>query len=200
MVTRLYSPEMSIDEKDVWKCQAFAAMPPSFLQGVDSTSLELLGEKVHEAKKAGLPVGANVMLGAEAKPWVEAAKVAEKAGADFLELNLSCPRWPLGLHFCRDESITQDIVASVRRTTRLPIVAKLHAWLLPNELRSLAMRVVNAGADAISTTNIFYGVVGVDVNTGLPWAHDVDDQGTVRGTATAFSGPVTLPVWTASRG
>lgn len=197
ILPRFYSPSMHIDKDDReagWSCQLFTAQATGAPIEHEGFSVELLGERVRKAKQSGLPVGANILLGTEVKPWVHAAKVAEAAGADFLELNLSCPVRPWGLYFHRDLTVNAEIVRSVRRVTRLPLVAKLHAWILPEELKELAVTVVNAGADAISTTNIFLGMVGIDIDSGLPWTRDIDSNGDLRGPVSPFSGPVIKPL------
>ena len=74
-------------------------------------------------------------------------------------MNLSCPVPPFGLYYSRDLPLNAEIVKSVRRATTIPIMAKLHMWLLPEELKAQAKTVVEAGADAISVSNILSGII-----------------------------------------
>jgi dihydropyrimidine dehydrogenase (NAD+) subunit PreA len=160
-------------------------------------SPEEIGYIVREAKKSGLPVGANLIFSTDPDLWVQGAKAAERGGADMLELNLSCPyrgHPPLGVYLSKDISKAVEIVKAVRGSSDLPIIAKLHAWRLPTELKHLAEDVVKAGADAISTTNMFDGLAGVDIETGVPVDTAMDTDGIVRAHIMGFSGPAIKPL------
>jgi dihydropyrimidine dehydrogenase (NAD+) subunit PreA len=67
-------------------------------------------------------------------------------------------------------------------------------WLLPEDLKAQAKTVVEAGADAISASNILRGIAGINIDTGLPWARDIDNEGILRGTAGPISGPAIRPL------
>ncbi|MFC1926531.1 4Fe-4S binding protein [Chloroflexota bacterium] len=141
-----------------------------------------------------MPVGANLLFGEDADIWVEAAEAAEKGGADILEMNLSCPMYSTkGVYLFNDLDKTTEVIKAVRSSTGLPIMAKLHACLSSYELKQLAVTVVEAGADAISVTNIFRGLVGVDIETGIPMATEIDVSGKLRGPVSVFSGPAIKP-------
>lgn len=150
---------------------------------------------VEEAKKSGLPVGANLLFRSDPDLWVQGAKAAEEAGADMLELNLSCPEYPsAGVYLSRDLAKVTEIVKVVRDSTDLPIIAKIHGGLLPAEIRQLAEVVVKAGADAISTTNMFASVIGVDIENGVPLTTAMRNDGIARAHISGFSGPAIKPL------
>jgi len=162
----------------------------------DFSDLRAIRNLVREAKKSGLPVGANLIFSTDPDSWAQGAKAAEQGGADMIELNLSCPfraEPTVGLYLTRDLSKAAEIVNAVRDSTDLPIIAKLHAGRLPDELKQLAEVVVKAGADAISTTNMFEGLIGVDIETGIPINTAMDNDGIVRAQVIGFSGPSIKP-------
>ncbi len=97
-----------------------------------------------------------------------------------LELNISCPNikydakekneedtalWKQSRMFCQDEKDTYELVKSVRRSTRLPLIVKLS----PNvtDVAEIALAAEDAGADALSLVNTFYGMA-VDIETQKP--------------------------------
>lgn len=195
-LTRLYSNSRFIDRNDpapTWCCQLGMGRGPSMPVEQTWTDPVVLARRVSDAKKGGIPVCANVLEPGEVERWVVSSRAAEEAGADMLELNLSCPVQPFGLHFSRNLSLNDAIVRSVRRATKIPIMAKLHMWLLPQDLKAQAKTVVEAGADAISVSNILTGIAGIDINTGLPHAKDQDNTGIMRGSASPISGPAIKP-------
>lgn len=150
---------------------------------------------IKEAREGGIPVGVNVLGTAEVQGWAEMAAASERFGADFLELNLSCPYIPgLGLNVGREPEQVQRIVSAVKDASGLPVMAKLSACLLPDPLRSVAQAAQAAGADAISLTNTILGIAGVDIETGIPLSAYIDGEGRPRGMITGISGPAIRPL------
>ena len=94
----------------------------------------------------------------------------EKAGADALELNLSCPHFRLednmGAAIGKDENMAAAITACVKEAVRIPVVVKL----TPNasNIQDIARAVVAAGADAIAAINTVQVLTGVDIDTFEP--------------------------------
>jgi dihydroorotate dehydrogenase (NAD+) catalytic subunit len=89
--------------------------------------------------------------------------VEEIAG---LEINISCPNVKEGgICFGADPSRAHQLIREVRKTTALPIIVKLS----PNvtDIALIARSVEEAGADAVSLTNTFTGMV-IDVETCQP--------------------------------
>ena len=203
LAARFYlPPELPRIKKgpSLWSCQhsiACRELPHDEQQKGSILNPEEIGYLVREAKKSGLPVGANLIFSTDPDQWVQGAKAAEQGSADMLELNLSCPYRgypPLGVYLSKDLSKAAEIVKAVRGSSDLPIIAKLHAWRLPAELKQLAETVVRAGADAISITNMFDGLVGVDIETGVPVDTAMDTDGIIRAHIMGFSGPATKPL------
>jgi dihydroorotate dehydrogenase (NAD+) catalytic subunit len=83
-----------------------------------------------------------------------------------LELNISCPNVKQGgMAFGADPRMIAEIVAAVRKVTRLPVIPKL----TPNvtDITVCARAACDAGADALSCINTILGLA-VDVETRRP--------------------------------
>ena len=132
-----------------------------------------------------LPIIASVS-GDDEHEFKELTKALHKRrGIGAIELNLSCPNIK---HRSREDLIAQDaeatykVVSEVRRVTTIPVIAKLS----PNvaDITKIAMSAQDAGADAITLVNTFYGM-SVDIETKRP------RLGNVRG---GLSGPAIKPL------
>jgi len=83
-----------------------------------------------------------------------------------LELNISCPNVKEGgMLFGIDPKLTADVVRKVKRTTALPVIAKL----TPNvtNIVEIARAAEGAGADALSLINTVVGMA-IDIETRKP--------------------------------
>src|SRR6266851_720480 len=87
------------------------------------------------------------------------------AGVAGLELNISCPNVESGLQFGVDPKLAADVTHAVRAVTELPLIVKL----TPNvtDIVAIARAVEDAGADAVSATNTYVGMV-IDVRQRRP--------------------------------
>jgi dihydroorotate dehydrogenase (NAD+) catalytic subunit len=99
--------------------------------------------------------------------YAEVARVCDGApGIAGLEVNISCPNVKKGgMAFGGDPRMTHEVVAAVRRATRLPVVPKLS----PNvgDITVFARAAEEAGADALSCINTLLGLA-IDVETRRP--------------------------------
>ena len=95
------------------------------------------------------------------------ARVCDGApGIAGLEVNISCPNVKKGgMAFGGDPRMTHEVVAAVRKATRLPVIPKLS----PNvtDITVLARAAEEAGADALSCVNTLLGLA-IDVETRRP--------------------------------
>jgi len=160
------------------------------------TSPERLEEVVRKAKEAGMPVvGANISEGENVDAWVNDALAAEKGGADFLELNYSCPYVPgIGLVIGVNLELQRAVIKAIKDKCGLPVMAKLNAALSTETLIESAKGCVVAGVDAISTTNAIAGSMGVDIETARPHACDLDETGKLSMLSGGVSGPAIKPI------
>jgi dihydroorotate dehydrogenase (NAD+) catalytic subunit len=105
------------------------------------------------------------------------------AGVAGFELNLSCPNTDAGgIEFGADPECVRRIVSACRRSTRLPLSAKLSP-VLP-DIPGMAVVARDAGADAISVVNTIPGLL-------------LAEEGGARRLGNGnggVSGPVLLPV------
>src|SRR5438105_1064581 len=111
-----------------------------------------IDEKLPELRGRRATVIVNI-CGTTLDEYVELARILSDAdGVAALELNISCPNIKEGgITFGCSLAGTFDVVAAVRKATRLPIVPKL----TPNvtDVASIARAAEDAGADAVSLVN-----------------------------------------------
>ena len=107
------------------------------------------------------------VCGDTVEEYAEVARILEGApGVRGLEINISCPNVKKGgMAFGGDPVMTHEVVAAVRKATRLPVVPKLS----PNvgDITVFARAAEEAGADALSCINTLLGLV-VDVEARRP--------------------------------
>jgi len=114
----------------------------------------------------GTRVFVNV-CGDTVEEYAEVSRILDGApGVAGLEINISCPNVKKGgMAFGGDPKMTQEVVAAVRRVTRLPVIPKLS----PNvaDITVFARTCEDAGADALSCINTVLGLA-VDVEARRP--------------------------------
>jgi len=146
--------------------------------GVDA----VVRETAPEWASWDVPVLVNVS-GGTVEEYVEIARrLGDAAGVAGLELNISCPNVKAGgVAFGTAPGQAGEVTAAVRAVTTMPLVVKLS----PNvtDIRSIAIAVQDAGADAVSLINTLYGMA-IDTKTRRPVLS------TVSG---GLSGPATKP-------
>ena len=107
------------------------------------------------------------ICGDTVEEYAEVARVCDGApGIAGLEVNISCPNVKKGgLAFGGDPRMTHEVVAAVRKATRLPVIPKLS----PNvaDITVFARAAEEAGADALSCINTLLGLA-IDVETRRP--------------------------------
>jgi dihydroorotate dehydrogenase (NAD+) catalytic subunit len=120
-------------------------------------------DKLPHLRQFKTAVFANV-FGYAPDDYVEVVRVLEDAeGLSGYELNVSCPNTKCGgIAFSAEPSILADLVGSVRKVARRPLIVKLS----PNVARiePLAHAAQEAGADALSLVNTFIALA-IDART-----------------------------------
>ena len=111
-----------------------------------------------------VPLIANIW----GKSVEEYAAVAERMGdaVDAIEMNVSCPNVKAGGHtFGQDPTVLNEVVAAVRKATKLPLIVKL----APNvpSVAPYAKACEDAGADALSLINTMPAMV-IDIERRVP--------------------------------
>ncbi len=145
--------------------QAFVKEKLPFLQSLDTpVILNIYGQNVDEYAKL-------------------AERINDLEGVAGLELNISCPNVKAGgIAFGTDPKMASQVTQAVREKTKLPLIVKLS----PNvtDIASIAQRVEEAGADALSLINTITSMA-VDVETRRP---------KLGNTIGGLSGPAIKPI------
>ncbi|MEJ2775846.1 NAD-dependent dihydropyrimidine dehydrogenase subunit PreA [Sulfolobaceae archaeon RB850M] len=141
--------------------------------------------------EVNVPIIVSIMGGSEYSEWVKLARWAEDRGADILELNFGCPHGEperktgafIGQHADLVFEYTKEVVSSVG----IPVIVKL----TPNvtEIAEIAKAAENAGAKGVTAINTVNGIIGVDIERGVPLP-DVNGYSTYGG----ISGPAIKPI------
>jgi len=113
-----------------------------------------------------IPVIANVAGSSVEEYSVVVKKLSRHGGINGIELNVSCPNVHKGgLAFGVDQKALREVVSTVRKDTKLPIIVKLS----PNvtDIVSLAKTALQSGADGLSLINTLLGM-SIDIRTQQP--------------------------------
>ncbi|KAF3427773.1 hypothetical protein E2986_05297 [Frieseomelitta varia] len=113
---------------------------------------------------------ASIMCTYNREDWTELAQKAETAGADALELNLSCPHGMgesgMGLACGQDPELVRNISRWVRKAVKIPFFVKL----TPNitDIVSIAKAAYQGYADGVSAINTVQSLMGLHADA-TPW-------------------------------
>lgn len=152
--------------------------------GLENVGLEaFISDKLPFLKTLSIPVIANIY----GKTVDEYVRLAERLdGVDSVagvEVNISCPNVKAGgVAFGVDPNAAYDVIKAVRRKTKKTVIAKLS----PNvtDITEIALKVEDAGADAISLINTLTGMA-IDIDTRRPVLANITG---------GLSGPAIKPV------
>ena len=123
------------------------------------------------------------VFGYTAEEYALVAKKAVEAGADAVELNVSCPHVQFtGSEIGQNPKLLADVVCKVKAAVQKPVIVKLS----PNvtDLTELAKTAVKAGADALTVINTVRALA-IDVETQTPILSNVKG---------GLSGPAIKPI------
>ncbi len=137
---------------------------------------------------------ASIMAGSgsdkELEHWRTMAIGCQEAGADGLELNLSCPhmdRPDMGSNIGKDEALCSFVTQVVKEVATVPVWAKLTPATADIVVEAGA--VFRGGADAVTSSNTFPSLPIIDPNT-LEFEIHVDGYVSSGG----LGGPAILPL------
>ena len=175
-----------LNERDGHPAPRIVETPAGMLNAIGLQGIgvrRFVDEKLPELRARHATVIVNV-CGTTLDEYVEVSRILSDAeGVGAIELNISCPNIKEGgIQFGCSLHGTHDVVAAVRRATRLPLIPKL----TPNvtDVASFARAAEEAGADAVSLVNTFLAMA-IDVETRRPRLSNV-----VGG----LSGPAIRPI------
>lgn len=130
------------------------------------------------------------IMGNNEQNWEELAHLVEEAGADMIEMNLSCPQMTshaMGSDVGTNAELCRAYCQAVRRGSKLPILAKM----TPNitDMVPVAKACLEGGADGISAINTIKSICNVDLDKkiGMPI---VNGKSAISG----YSGKAVKPV------
>ncbi|MGV9013664.1 MAG: NAD-dependent dihydropyrimidine dehydrogenase subunit PreA [Flavobacteriales bacterium] len=123
--------------------------------------------------------------------WHNIVRDVENAGADGIELNFGCPHGMcergMGSAVGQEPKVLKMIVEWVKEVAKIPVIVKL----TPNisDITRPATAAREGGGDAISMINTIQSVIGVDLDTLVPFPN-VDGKSTNGG----YCGPAVKPI------
>ena len=130
------------------------------------------------------------IMGPTEEDWEELARLVTEAGADMIEMNLSCPQMTthaMGSDVGTNAELCKSFCAAVKRGSKLPMMAKM----TPNitDMVPVAKACLEGGADGIAAINTIKSVCNVDLNRkiGMPI---VNGKSSISG----YSGKAVKPV------
>ena len=134
--------------------------------GLPNPGIKAFSREIEQVKhEVEVPLIVSI-YGFSAEEYAEAAYLAVKAGADAVELNVSCPHVEkTGGEIGQNPELLAKVVKNVKRRVSCPVFVKLS----PNvsDIAYLAETAVKAGADAITAINTVRAMK-IDVKTGRP--------------------------------
>ncbi|MFQ5999355.1 MAG: dihydroorotate dehydrogenase [Candidatus Bathyarchaeia archaeon] len=133
--------------------------------GLPNPGVHNFSEEIREAKETGVPVIVSI-FGFSSEEFAEVAKAAVNAGADALELNVSCPHVEkTGAEIGQDSRLVAEVVEKVKNTVGKPVFVKL----TPNvaNIAEMAKAAVKVGADAITAINTVRAMT-IEIETTRP--------------------------------
>ena len=130
------------------------------------------------------------IMGFSNQEWADLAKACADAGADMLEVNVSCPHMTVegsGAKVGQCQELVQKFTETVRNSCKIPIVAKM----TPNitDITVPAIYAKQGGADGIAAVNSVAGLSGIGAEDWVPKPY-VFGKGAVSG----FTGPAIKPI------
>lgn len=130
------------------------------------------------------------IMGPTEEDWEELARLVTEAGADMIEMNLSCPQMTshaMGSDVGTNPELCRAFCQAVKRGSKLPMMAKM----TPNitDMVPVAKACLEGGADGIAAINTIKSICNVDLDRkiGLPI---INGKSSISG----YSGKAVKPV------
>ena len=137
---------------------------------------------------------ASIMAGSgsdkELDHWRELTRACQEAGADAIEMNLSCPhmdRADMGSNIGKDQQLASFVTKVVKEVAKIPVWAKLTP--ASADMTVEAGAVFRGGADAVVSSNTFPSLPIIDAES-LEFEMNVDGLVSSGG----LGGPAILPL------
>lgn len=136
---------------------------------------------------------ASIMASTKTKDWQKLATMVADAGADALELNISCPHGmpekAMGSLIGQDPKLSAIVTRAVKKVVSIPLIVKL----TPNvtDIKVIAKACAENGADGLSGINTVRSLAGVNIDNFSPLP-TVKQRGTFGGYAGSGIKPIAL--------
>jgi dihydroorotate dehydrogenase (NAD+) catalytic subunit len=133
--------------------------------GLPNPGIEEFVKEIREAKNFNVPLIVSV-YGFSAEEYAAVARKAVDAGADAVELNVSCPHVKeTGSEIGQNPEILAEVVRKVKAAVEKPVFVKLS----PNvkDIAEIAEVAAKAGADALTAINTVKAMA-IDTETAMP--------------------------------
>jgi dihydroorotate dehydrogenase (NAD+) catalytic subunit len=151
--------------------------------GLPNPGIEEFVSEIRHAKQVLTVPFVVSMYGYSAEEYAEVAEKAASAGADAVELNVSCPHVKeTGSEIGQNPQILTSVVRKVKGAVKVPVFVKLS----PNvtDIVEIGKAAAKAGADALTATNTVRAIA-IDVETKMP---------ILSNTGGGLSGPAVKPI------
>ena len=133
--------------------------------GLPNPGITELIKEIREVKSFGVPIIVSV-YGFSPEEYATVAKKAADAGADAVELNVSCPHVEeTGSEIGQNPEILAEVVSKVKAVVKKPVFIKLS----PNvtNIAQIAEAAAKAGANALTAINTVKAMA-IDTETTVP--------------------------------
>jgi dihydroorotate dehydrogenase (NAD+) catalytic subunit len=150
--------------------------------GLPNPGAEYFVGTIRELKAGGVPVVAS-FFGASIEEFREVAALLSEAGADALEVNVSCPNVEEEMGMLGADPVnTEKVTHAVKEVSEPPVFVKLSPSV--TDICAIAKAAERGGADAITAVNTLKGIA-VDADLRRPILTNVTG---------GLSGPALKPV------
>ena len=111
-------------------------------------------ENIRKAKeRVSIPIIGSIN-GITNEGWIDYSKLMEDAGADAIEVNIFFLPGDIAMSSSEVEHRYLNIIHSIKQTVKIPVAVKLNPYF--SAMGNMALRMKNAGADALVLFNRFY--------------------------------------------
>lgn len=139
--------------------------PGTFINsvGLGNPGIDNFIEEIEDFKKVNFPLIVSV-FGHDDKSYIEVASKAESAGADAVEINISCPHSEVAC-IGIDKDLTHNLVSKIKDSISTPLFVKLN----PNvtNIVDIAEAAEQGGADAVIAINTVEAMA-INIDTQRP--------------------------------
>jgi dihydropyrimidine dehydrogenase (NAD+) subunit PreA len=136
------------------------------------------------------------IMGSNREEWQELVRRLEAVGTDIIECSFSCPQGSMGEEpgamLAQSIDATERVAGWIKQAAqRCPVVIKITPQI--TDVVKVAEAVKRGGADAICAVNTMPSLMGLDVDTFVPYPN-VEGYSTYSGLSGAATKPITLHI------